>query len=112
MTESNRSLNEVPALLAERRRFEAWLAALESRRDSTPAHVFERVQSDYRKRLDEVAQRLAGHRQAIDEERASVHSRLSLLAAEEQMRRDERAELDLRAHVGELAPEDATSAFS
>ncbi|MDB4875990.1 MAG: hypothetical protein JWM41_2436 [Gemmatimonadetes bacterium] len=111
MTDPNRSLNEVPALLEERRRYEAWIAALDARRDSTPAHVFERVQSDYRNRLQQVADRLATHRQAIEEERASVQSRLSLLEAEEQMRRDERAELDLRAHVGELAGSDADSAF-
>src|SRR5690242_17791205 len=36
---------------------------------------------------------------------------MSLLEAEERMRRDERAELDLRAHVGELESEEAGSAF-
>jgi hypothetical protein len=112
MTESNRSMNEVQALLDERRRYEAWLAALDSRRDTTPAHVFERVQADYKSRLDQVSTRLAGQRHVIEDERASVMSRLSLLGAEEQMRRDERAELDLRAHVGELAESEATSAFS
>ncbi len=112
MTEPNRSMNDVQALLDERRRYEAWLEALDSRRDTTPAHVFERVQADYKSRLDQVATRLSGHRQVIEDERTSVVSRLSLLDAEEQMRRDERAELDLRAHVGELAEADAASAFS
>lgn len=111
MTDSNRSMNEVPTLLAERRRYETWIAALDARRDSTPAHVFERVHNDYRNRLQQVADRLATFRHAIEGERASVQSRLSLLEAEEQMRRDERAELDLRAHVGELADGEATSAF-
>ena len=111
MTESNRSMNEVHALLEERRRYEAWLEALDGRRDTTPPHVFERVQADYRGRLQQVADRLASHRQTIEDEKASVVSRLSLLGAEEQMRRDERAELDLRAHVGELAEQDASSAF-
>jgi hypothetical protein len=112
MTDSNRSMNDVHALVEERRRYEAWLEALDGRRDTTPAHVFERVQADYRSRLEQVANRLASHRQTIEDERASVMSRLSLLGAEEQMRRDERAELDLRAHVGELAEADAASAFS
>lgn len=111
MTESDRSMNEVHALVEERRRYETWLSALDARRDSTPAHVFERVQADYRSRLQQVRDRLAGYRQTIEDERASVVSRLSLLGAEEQMRRDERAELDLRAHVGELAEQDAASAF-
>ena len=54
MTDSNTALNEVPALLEERRKYEGWLSALEARRDSTPAHVFERVHNDYRTRLQQV----------------------------------------------------------
>ena len=83
MTDSNRSMNDVHALVEERRRYEAWLEALDGRRDTTPAHVFERVQADYRSRLEQVANRLASHRQTIEDERASVMSRLSLLGAEE-----------------------------
>src|SRR4051812_23485828 len=111
MTDSNRSLSELPALIAERRRYESWLVALDARRDSTPAHVFERVQTDYRSRLERVHEQVEAHRHIVDEERTSVESRMSLLDAEERMRRDERAELDLRAHVGELGGDDATSAF-
>ena len=47
MTDTNRSLSELPALIAERRRYESWLVALDARRETTPAHVFERVQADY-----------------------------------------------------------------
>lgn len=111
MNDSNKALNEVPALLEERRRYESWLAALEARRGSTPEHVFERVVGDYLGRLQRVEEQLASHRQAIEEERANVQSRLSLLEAEELMRRDERAELELRAHVGELVGAEADAAF-
>jgi hypothetical protein len=111
MTDSNRSLSELPALIAERRRYESWLVALDARRDSTPSHVFERVQSDYQARLARVVEQLEAHRHIIDEERNSVQSRLSLLEAEERMRRDERAELELRSHVGELVGDNAASAF-
>ncbi|MEO7084948.1 MAG: hypothetical protein ABI442_13815 [Gemmatimonadaceae bacterium] len=111
MTDLNRGLSEVPGLIAERKRYEAWVAALNERRDSTPSHVFARVEADYKTRLLRVAEQLASHRQAIEEERKNVVSRLSLLEAEERMRRDERAELDLRAHVGELEGEEALSAF-
>jgi hypothetical protein len=111
MTESTNPMSELPALLEERQRYEAWLAALDARRDSTPNHVFERVQADYHGRLDRVEERLAAHRQSIQDERASLESRLSLLKAEEQLRRDERAELDLRAHVGELAGAEAQRSF-
>ena len=111
MTDPDRKLDEVPALIEERRRYEAWLDALDARRDTTPKHVFERVQTDYRERLRRVEERLAAHRQSIEEEQTSLASRLSLLKAEEQLRRDERAELELRTHVGELAGNEAEEAF-
>jgi hypothetical protein len=111
MNDANRSLNEVPSLIQERRRYEGWLAALDARRDSTPQHVLERVKADYQGRLQRVQEQLALHRQSILEERASVESRRSLIEAEEQLRRDERAELELRSHVGELAGVEADGAF-
>jgi hypothetical protein len=101
----------VPGLIEERRRYEGWITALDARRDTTPAHVFERVQTDYRARLQRVVEQLASHRQAIEEEQASVQSRVSLLEAEERLQRDERAELELRSHVGELMGDDAEGAF-
>jgi hypothetical protein len=112
MTESNRSTEELPALIAERRKYEGWLAALEARREATAPHVFDRVRADYTSRLRGVEEQLAAHRTTILDERTSLQSRRSLLEAEEQMRRDERAELELRAHVGELAGEEAEIAFS
>jgi hypothetical protein len=111
MSDPNRSMNELPALIEERRRYEAWLATLDSRRESTPPHVFERVKADYAGRLQRVDEQLAVHRQAFQDERASLHSRRSLLEAEEQLRRDERAELELRSVVGEFAPGEAEIAF-
>lgn len=111
MSDPNRSMNELPALIEERRRYEAWLATLDSRRESTPQHVFDRVKADYAGRLQRVDEQLAVHRQAIQDERASLQSRRSLLEAEEQLRRDERAELELRSLVGEFAPGEAEAAF-
>jgi len=112
MTDSDRSLSEVPGLIEERRRYDGWLAALDARRETTPKHVFERVQADYRARLQRVAERLASYRQAIEEERTSVQARIALLEAEEQLQRDERFEFELRSHVGELSHEDADAAFA
>lgn len=110
MSDSKHSMNAVPALLDERRRYEAWLGALEARRDSTPAHVFDRVHADYTTRLRRVEEQLSSHHQSIQDERVSVQSRLALLEAEERMRLDERAELELRMQVGELTGPDAISA--
>jgi hypothetical protein len=111
MTDSTNPMNELPPLLEERSRYESWLTALEARRETTPQHVFERVNADYRGRLQRVEEQIASHRQHILDERGSLESRLSLLKAEEQLRRDERAELELRAHVGELAGKEAEKAF-
>ena len=111
MTDTNRSLSELPALVTERRKFKGWLRALDARKETTPGHVFERVQSDYQTRLSRVEEQIEAHRHVVDEERANVRSRMSLLEAEERMRRDERSELDLRAHVGELEGDEANSAF-
>jgi type IV secretory pathway VirB10-like protein len=111
MTDSTNPMSELPALLDERHRYESWLTALEARRAATPQHVFERVNADYRGRLQRVEEKIASHRQHILDERASLESRLSLLKAEEQLRRDERAELELRAHVGELSGNEAETAF-
>src|SRR5438105_3543648 len=111
MTDPDRALTEVPALLEERRRYEAWLDALEAKRESTPPHVFERVQADYRSRPERVQERLAAHRNALAEERTNLESRLSLVEAEEKMRRDEHAELELRLQVGELSDGDAGDAL-
>src|SRR6185503_14418268 len=111
MTDANRPAQELPALIEERRRYESWLAALYARRDSTPQHVFDRVHSDYEGRLRQVDEQLSAHRHSIQEEKTSLESRRALLEAEEQLRRDERAELELRAHVGEIAGNEADDAF-
>jgi len=111
MTDHRAALEDVAALIEERERYTAWLAALEARREGTPGHVYERVRSDYRTRLDGVTERLSAHRDALAEELAGLDARLSALAAQELARRDERAEIDLRAHVGELGESDAAAAL-
>lgn len=112
MTDSDRASVDVAALVDERRRYEGWLAALEARRDRTPAHVYERVEADYRSRLQRVTEQLSSHRSVLTDERASIESRLSLIAAEAKMRGDEKAELELRCEVGEVAAAEAASALS
>ena len=94
---------EIASLLEERRRYERWLAALQERRATTPEHVLARVRGDYEARLAQVTERLAGHRDALTEQRNGLQSRLALLDAEIQLRNDERLEVELRASVGELS---------
>jgi len=99
------ALSTVETLMAERRKYESWLEALEARRQTTPERVFTRVHGDYHDRLDAVIQQLKEHTEGLRAELASLTSRLSSLENDQQQRRDERAEAELRAHVGELTPD-------
>jgi hypothetical protein len=103
MSKQKSSLEDVSALIDERRQYEKWLEALEGRRSATAQHVYDRVHSDYQGRLDRVNERLATHTDALVEERDTLQSRLSLIEGETKLREDERAEVDLRAAVGELS---------
>ena len=100
------TLAAVTGLMAERRRFEGWIAALAARRESTPQHVFERVNADYQTRLDAVIEKLTSHADGLRREMESLNERLVELRDEQQRAQDERAEAELRAHVGELSAEE------
>jgi len=102
--DGDNSLTLVESLMAERRKFEQWLAALEARRATTPERVFSRVHADYHDRLDAVVEQLKEHTEGLRAELASLTLRLTAIDEEQQQRRDERAEAELRAHVGELSP--------
>jgi hypothetical protein len=68
---ADKPTDAIAALLQERQRYEQWLAALESRRATTPAHVYARVHTDYESRLarvlDELGGRSAELRQVVDD---------------------------------------------
>lgn len=104
MGESGKSINKATTLLAERRKYEAWLAALDARRASTPERVFARVRADYESRLEAVVAELAGNADALDVQLADLTDRAKSLQASAQAIEDERVEAELRAHVGELDP--------
>ncbi len=108
---SNSSLDVVTALMEERAKFETWLAALESRRGTTPRNVYDRVRLDYETRLSGVMDELKSHAAELEEQAGRYTARLAELADQEQAQREARAEAELRAHVGELSPNewDATA---
>jgi hypothetical protein len=101
------SMDALREMLAERSRYEGWLAQLEQKRATTPLHVLERVRSDYRGRLDHVTEQLRGRAVELEATVAGLRSRVAALASEEEQRRDERAEAELRASVGELSEDEA-----
>jgi hypothetical protein len=111
MTETNDSIAAVGDLIQERRKYESWLAALEARERQTPQHVYERVKADYESRLRQAIESIGAHADALTDREQALSARLSEIGAMEQRRRDERAEAELRAHVGEINAEtwDATA---
>ena len=96
----------VGSLMEERRRYELWLAALNARRAETPKHVFTRVHADYTARLDAVIGRLTGQVEGLRAELTTLATRIATLEEQQHRARDERAEAELRAHVGEMTPEE------
>jgi len=103
MTPPDVTLHPASALVAERARYESWLFALEERREHAPPHVYERVRRDYEERLALVGERLGAHVSALAEEASAAAARLAELDADLAAASDERAEAELRAHVGELS---------
>ncbi len=95
----------IAALLQERQRYEQWLAALESRRATTPSHVYARVYADYESRLGRVLEELGGRSAELRQVVGTLTERVNTLQTEEDGHRDIRAEAELRAAVGEYSPE-------
>lgn len=105
-------MDVLSALLDEKRRYEGWLAQLESRRDAAPSHVVERVRGDYTERLRGVTDQLRGRASDLEASASDLASRIAILVAEETSRRDARAETELRSAVGELSEEAAAQALA
>lgn len=104
-------MDALTALLEERRRYEGWLAQLEARRAESPSHVVERVRGDYLGRLDAVTQKLRGRAEELEATASGLRDRITALQGEENGKRDERAELELRALVGEYSPDESNAAI-
>ncbi|MGH7664760.1 MAG: hypothetical protein ACRENI_10765 [Gemmatimonadaceae bacterium] len=102
--QSGNPMDAVASLMAERQRYEHWLIALENKRAITPPHVFERVRADYEARLHAVTEQLVGRTSELKQTVSTLTARLAQLQAEENKRRDERYEAELRAAVGEVTP--------
>ena len=100
---SDNPMDALNSLMEERARYESWLAQLDARRASTPPHVFDRVRADYDGRLRNVIDQLAGRASELEGTASSLADRVARLFSEETAQRDERAEAELRAAVGEFA---------
>ena len=101
--ESASPLAAVSQLLAEKAKYEKWLAELEAKRDSTPAKAFEKVLRDYSGRLEGVVEKLNRHQSALQEHVSELEAKLERLSESEDEVTVSRAEAELRSQVGELS---------
>lgn len=99
-------VEQIQVLLAERARFEEWLARLDAVGGSTPEAVRARVRGDYQRRLDGVIDTLRGHAAVIGAELLRLRERHAGLRTAEGAKVEELAEGALRYAVGEY--DDAT----
>jgi len=105
-------LDALEGLLGERRRYESWIDQLEARRAASPSHVVDRVRADYQSRLDGVTQLLRGRTADLEGSAATLRERIAAIEADESRQRDERAETELRALVGEFPAEQAKESMA
>ncbi len=98
-------LDALEGLLEERKRYEGWIARLDDRRGDAPGHVLQRVRGDYEERLRGVIEQLRSRATELESSATSMRERIAALLDEENARRDERAEAELRAVVGEFSAE-------
>ncbi len=105
MAKPNRSHDALQQLLQERARYEQWMATLESRRESTPEHVYKRVHADYGQRLASVREQLAARTGEIRSTISGLKEQLTRATEQETERVDELHEAELRAVVGEYTSE-------
>ena len=105
MTKSKtNALESLRALIAERQQYEQWITTLESKREGTPSHVFERVQGDYNTRLQRVIGDIKGHAEELQLSISTLSTRLVEVARDEDIKRDALQEAELRSMVGEYEP--------
>ncbi len=95
------AIEDVRLLVAERQRYDDWLAALEARRAETPSRVFERVYGDYVGRRSSVLDQLREHIESLTTLGQDLEARINSLEEQLAAHEDERAEASLRTAVGE-----------
>ncbi len=99
--DSAKSAESIEKLLEERLRIEQWLDRLAMTADSTPAHVRERVEADYRSRLSKVIAELHGYSGDLSAALDRQQKVRDGLAKQEADSSERLAEAELRHAVGE-----------
>lgn len=101
-----KGIEALEALLMERRRHEGYLAKLEERRETTPAHVYARLRDEYVTKLTDLQVRAAAEAEALSS--GIEHDEAAVAEIEAKLAEviEERIEGELRAEVGEYEPKE------
>ncbi len=105
-TPAERPAATIATLIEERQRYEKWLGALDTRQATTPPQVYARVRADYEQRLAVVLEQLGSHSVELKEGIDTLTTAVAALQAHVDDKRDERAEAEVRAAVGEYTAEE------
>jgi hypothetical protein len=97
-----KSTESIQRLLEERQKVEQWLQRLSIAADGTPEGVRARVESDYRKRLEEVVSELQSYRDELTSTLERHRAQRGELANKERDASEKLAEAELRHAVGEF----------
>lgn len=100
--DSAKSIEKIKTICEERQQIELWLARLAQTADTAPDHVRQRVEADYRQRLDEVLAELRLHRDEISEALEGQRIVRDGLKGQESDATERLAEAELRYTVGEF----------
>lgn len=92
---------DVDQLLKDREKYESWLERLEAEKDKATSQAYDRVRTDYQKRLGEVVAQLKAHGEALRSRLSDVEARVSELEGQRGGRQGKLDEARLRRMVGE-----------
>lgn len=91
----------INTLMEQRATYQGWLDKLDRKRGNASPDVYRKVLSDYRDRLEEVEEELAGHRTELESTLDEHRDRVEKFEEERNERSAELEEAELRFAVGE-----------
>ncbi len=106
MGKTVKAADEIKRLRDEKSKIENWLERLAASGDKTPDNVRERVEGDYKKRLDQVVAELQGHSTEIAEALEQQREIRGSFAKQEADAMEKLAEAELRHSVGEFGEDE------
>jgi hypothetical protein len=102
VSDPGKSIEKIKTICEERQQIELWLERLAQAENKAPDHVKQKVEADYRRRLDDVVSELRAHRDEVSEILEGQRSLRDGLKDQESEATERLAEAELRHTVGEF----------